>query len=133
MLFFTCHITNLDGPNAPIYKLGGRDWPKLCLDLEKDFMLGWLSKWANLSQLQRSSKDALDTIHDLFTKQIDEELTWTSNFLMWSRHKHVKFFRGETFIAICLWVGKKLAKPYKHDVIWQLKLQMHMQRKFSKL
>jgi hypothetical protein len=56
--------------------------PKTCLDLERDFRLGWLSKWANLSQLQRSSKDALDTIHDSSTKKIDEELAWNSIFLM---------------------------------------------------
>jgi hypothetical protein len=56
--------------------------PKTCLDLKRDFRLGWPNKWANLSQLQRSSKDALETIHDLSTKKIDEELAWTSRTLM---------------------------------------------------
>jgi hypothetical protein len=56
--------------------------PKTCLNLEKDFRLDWPSKWANLSQLQRSSKDALDTIHDLSIKHIDEEFAWISKFWM---------------------------------------------------
>jgi hypothetical protein len=67
---------------------------KTCLDLERNFMLGWLSKWANLSQLQRSFKDALDTIYDLSTKQIDEELAWTSIFFVMKQYTSMSIFLG---------------------------------------